>query len=246
MKKKIIALTVAAVLLMMAVVGGTYAYLKDTDGAKNVMVTGNVKIVQNETDRNGATFQQDQKLVPAVYNGTLSYDGESALYGKIFDETVDGEIDKFVTVTNTGTEAAYIRTILLFEDDEADKVGEKLHTLNDKSDGQEMVWLLDDQGKEIFVTIGGEKFAVAVCTYNTALAAGATSAPSLKQIFLDPSVDNEWFTLVNGKYDIYAFSQAVQSAGFEDEGATVALNAAFGEVTADNVTAWLTSLGLIG
>ncbi len=244
MKKKIIALTLATVLLMIAVVGGTYAYLKDTDGAKNVMVAGNVKIVQKETDRNGEAFQQDQKLIPAVYNGTLAYDTTNELYGKIWNTSVDNEIDKFITVTNKGTEAAFIRTILLFEDDEADQIAEKVHTLNSDSDGQNMVWLTDENGKEIHIMIGGVEFAIATCTYNTALEAGATSDPSLKQIFLDPSVGNEWFGYVDGEYDIYAFSQAVQANGFDS--AAEALDTAFGAVSADNVTAWLTDLELIG
>ena len=234
MRKKIIALSLAAVMLVIACIGGTYAYLKDSDGAKNVMVTGNVVISQTETDRDGNTFQQQQKLLPAVYNGTLAYDGTSTEYGTtIFDESVDGEIDKFITVTNEGTEAAYIRTILLFEND-----NNKLHIRF--TEEENLVFLNDT------VTIGGETFAVAVCTYQDALAAGATSDPSLMQVFLDPTAGNEWFESVNGEYDIYAFSQAVQYAGFETEGATVALNAGFGEVTAANVENWLGELELIG
>ncbi|MBQ4067243.1 MAG: hypothetical protein IJD22_06325, partial [Clostridia bacterium] len=66
MKKKIIALSVAAILLIMAVVGGTFAYLTDKDYAENTMVMGNVNIEQNEYehDASGAlvSFTQNKPL----------------------------------------------------------------------------------------------------------------------------------------------------------------------------------------
>lgn len=225
MTKKIIALSLAALLLVIACVSGTWAYLKDSDGAKNVMVVGNVTIEQNETTANGAAFAQDQKLLPAQYVSAPTVDANGLLDG------IDNEIDKFVSVKNTGTEDAYIRTIFLFEADgkDATKIDNVHYTCV-----QELVW------SDFTVTLNGVVYHVATATYADPVAKDGTTAHSLKQIYLDNSVGNEWFEAVGEKYDIYAFSQAVQSAGFTDsgEGATYALDAAFGEVTAEHVTTW--------
>ncbi len=80
MKKKIMALCLVAVLAVTAIAGATLAYFTDTDAAKNVMTTGNVKIVQNEQERPidankqaiaNATelqdFTQEKPLYPAVF-----------------------------------------------------------------------------------------------------------------------------------------------------------------------------------
>ena len=96
-----------------------------------------------------------------------------------------------------------------------------------------------DGDKEVLVTIGGVKYSVVVCTYKTALAAGATSAPSMMQIYLDPTTENDWYTLVGGTLEILALSQAVQAQGFND--AEQALNAAFGAVSAETVQSWFAS-----
>lgn len=252
MKKKFLSLAVAFGLLATAAIGGTLAYFTDTDKDINVMTSGNVKIVQNEEQRgeNGAAeaFENNKVLLPAVYDGTLAYDGTfKATNGDeyaIWDETVNNEVDKFITVTNTGTQPAYIRTIVLMENTENNAICEKIHGLWNNSDGQYRQWVTNADGTEVQVEFYGTKYSVAVCTYNTALDAGETSAPSLMQIFLDPSATNDWYDLLqNGEFSIIAISQAAQKEGFEDKNdngtaADEALNAAFGEVTADNVTKW--------
>ena len=237
---------VAAAACCVAIVGGSLAYFQDSDADKNVMVSGNVKIVQNETDRNGKPFVDGQKLMPAVYNGELSYDGEDYLGGKIWDKSVDNEIDKIITVTNEGSEPAFIRTIVLFENTADNRLDEKIHALWNNSDGQYRVWPTDANGAEVQVTIGDVLYSVAVCQYESPLAAGATSAPSLKQVFVDPSATQDWLTLLgeDKKFNILALSQAVQVQGFEDEGAAVALDTAFGKVTGENVVAWFAAEGI--
>ena len=96
MKKKIIALVLAVVILIGGIVGGTIAYLADVDSDVNVMVTGNVHIKQLEYERvkdangnwvvSGYTnygytadamqeFTQNKKAYPAVYrDGTEKWD----------------------------------------------------------------------------------------------------------------------------------------------------------------------------
>ena len=258
MKKKILALAIAAIMVVTALASISLAYLMDSDYDKNTMTVGNVKIEQIEQRRvindDGSidgtaleTYANDQKLLPAVYpngKGTLAYDNTITLDNgntqKIWDETVNNEIDKIVTVTNTGTESAFIRTIFAFEDKELDGgqfITNKIHTLWNASDAVEanaVVWPKDDNGKNIWITVDGVNYTICVYTYKAPVAAGATTNPSLVQLFLDPTADNSFMEHIGAQYDILVLSQAVQSAGFETLGAEIALNEAFGEVSVAN------------
>lgn len=247
MKKKILALAIAAIMVVTALASVSLAYLMDSDYDKNTMTVGNVKIVQNETKRDGTAYEDNLKLLPAVYpngKGTLAYDNTITLPNgntqKIWDETVNNEIDKIVTVTNTGTESAFIRTIFAFEDKELDGgqfITNKIHTLwnaNDAVEANAVVWPKDENGKNIWITVDGVNYTICVYTYEAPVAAGATTNPSLVQLFLDPTADNSFMEHIGAQYDILVLSQAVQSAGFETLGAEFALNEAFGEVSVAN------------
>ncbi len=247
MKKKLLSLCLAGCLAAVAMVGGTLAYFTDADKDVNVMTVGNVTIVQNETKRDNTAYEDKLDLIPAVYNGELAYDKEvinSPNGNKFdaFDTTVENEIDKVITVTNTGTRDAYVRTIILMENTADNAICEKIHGMYCDSDGQYRVWQTNDDGSEVQVTVDEVTYSVAVCTYNTALAAGATSDPSLMQIFLDPTADNEWSELVGTEFNIIAISQAVQVEGFDD--AATALDTAFGKATAENVLKWVAETGI--
>ena len=235
--------------LSILIVGSSLAYLKDTDEVKNVMTAGNVKISISEKDRMGAEFENGQKLLPAVYpsgEGTLSQDGKATLkdgkeYG-IWDKSVNNEIDKFITVTNEGTEDAYIRTVVLMENTEDNAICEKVHVLWCDTDGQNGVWVEKDGVRET-VEIDGVKYSIAVCTYKTALGAGKISAPSMMQMYLDPTATNEWYDLVKdeqgvAQFNVLVLSQGVQTFGFDD--AQTALDSAFGAVNSENVKTWFT------
>ncbi|MBQ4093964.1 MAG: hypothetical protein IJC61_02865, partial [Oscillospiraceae bacterium] len=96
MKKKIFALSMAALLLAMVAVGGTIAYFTAEDSAVNTMTLGSVSIEQLEYERvveDGAwvagttqdkygyypdllqEFTQDKPLFPAYYaDGSIKYD----------------------------------------------------------------------------------------------------------------------------------------------------------------------------
>ena len=279
MKKKLVTGALLLAFGATAVTGGTLAYFTDADADRNVMTVGNVYIVQNETDRFGDAYEDEQALLPAVYlkdidndgkyetpynpattwEGPGGYDSDKSKWMtgemknttgegtiKIYDDNINNEIDKVISVTNKGTMPAYIRTILLFENTPDNAVCDLLHVAYNNDDGQGFVWLTNDNGAEVQVEIADnanpdEKttYSIAICTYNTALGAGKTSAPSLQQIWLDPSADNEWYDLLgeDGRYSILAFSQAVQTEGFTS--ANEALNTAFGEVTDANVLKWL-------
>ena len=129
MKKKIIALSLAAIIAVTAIASASLAYLMDTDYDKNVMVVGNVQIeqIEQQRDDNGDLVAfQGGKLLPATaedaWTDTITVNGiDYKAFGPEFNP-----VDKIVTVKNTGSESAYIRTIIAFENNEND-IGELIH-----------------------------------------------------------------------------------------------------------------------
>lgn len=255
--KKLVALVLVAVLAITSVVGGTLAYFKDADKDVNVMTAGNIKIVQNETDRDGAAYEDGQALLPAVYfdedgkpyNPTYTWEGpKSAPNGgegkftgpdgndmSMYTNSLNNEIDKVISVTNKGNLPAYVRTIILMENlgrDAEHDIVEMVH-INRNTNGITEEWM------PMRADIGGVLYSVGVYTYAAPLDAGKTSAPSLKQIWLDPSAGNDWYDMLgqDNKMSIIAISQAAQTTGFKD--AAEALNTAFGEVTPENIAKWV-------
>ena len=256
MKKKILTLCLVVALAATAVIGGTLAYFTDTDADVNVMTTGNLKIVQNETERDGSEYVDGQTLLPAVYfdengktyNPTTGWEGpkggvDGTCTGpdgeqtSIYDKSLNNEIDKIVSVTNGGNVDAYIRTIVLLEDN--DSVSDNLHIVY--SDTNVCAREVIDQ-----VKVGDEYYEAWIFTYNEKVEAGKTSKASLKQVWLDPMTDNGWYDMLgdDGAFTILAFSQATQVAGFEDLGAEVALDAAFGDVTDTAIAEWVNATGI--
>lgn len=154
MKKKILALAMAAIMLIVAVVGGTLAYFTDTDEATNVFTFGNVQIIQREgqrklgedewvaydddapvVDAEKATieaFEDNKNIFPAVLNKLTKV--PVTVNGYDFNiRSLDGNyVDKIVSVYNDGTEDAYIRTIIAVPsingyDDDPDASDNPLH-----------------------------------------------------------------------------------------------------------------------
>lgn len=283
MKKKIVSLCLVVALLAIAIVGGTFAYLQDTDSDINVMTSGNVKIVQNEQQRtltkdekgdvhyaNDGTledFENDKTIIPAVYydengdpynptdildlpakDGTITGVATDNHTCSIYGDGLKNEVDKIISVTNNGTEPAYVRTIILFEDVvEQDADGTEHYVLTEQigshwclSDDHTYEWIVGAEGVEDYLTIelsDGNTYTVVCYTYETELDAGATSEPSLIQFWLNPKATNDSFDAKLGtdkQYTILSLSQAVQADGFDS--ADVALDLAFGDVSAENET----------
>lgn len=239
MKKRIV--TIALVIaLLCTCFAGTYAYLKDTEAAKNVMTVGNVDILQNEYQRNEAG-----KLVAFVSGKTLlpmgsdpAWANEQVTMGdytfKMFAD--ENALDKIVTVTNKGNTDAYVRTIVALE---AGKSAEEAKEL-----WYDYVALTDGIGshgksedKDLFVKIGGTYYIIVVYTYNKALPAGKESAPSMTGVALYAKATNEVLKTFDGSYEVLVLSQAVQASGMGDD-AGAALDKAFGKVDVDNVAEW--------
>ena len=260
MKKKILAVVLCVAMLAIAVVGGTLAYFTDTDAAQNVMTVGNVAIVQDEqqkvisgevdegsseyvakTGDNLETFEQNKKLFPMVdnrgENDPVTVDG-------YFNGKMANVVDKIVTVSNDGSEDAYVRTIIAFETATEYEEGTDTVRRDGKTIFNTYIGTLKGKGfqwlERATVKIDGVEYVVGVLVYDEALAPGATSYPSLKQFFLSPDADNEVSLLFGNAYTILAVSQATQTAGFEPvvdadgnvtkSAAAVALDAAFGNL----------------
>ncbi|MBQ4073887.1 MAG: hypothetical protein IJD39_01630 [Clostridia bacterium] len=207
MNRKVI-LILSLVLALAMSLSGTIAYLSDTDSAVNVMTLGNVKIKQHEKDAQGNAFEQGQPLYPAYVDAA---------------GTVTGAIDKVVTVENVGASEAYVRTWIAFEAGTMDdaRFAQVIHT-DIAADG-----LTLSNGK--FITIAGVKYYVVCATYDQPLAPGATSAPSLKQVYMDRLAGNDDVAHFGETYEILVYTQAVQTANMEQLTATQALDAAFGD-----------------
>jgi len=245
-KKKILSLCLVLCLAATAIIGGTLAYFTDTDSAKNVMTTGNIDIVQNEKDRAGKDFEDNQMLYP--YTGTVGENGQATEYGKdkinnkypLFD-TDKNAIDKIVTVTNNSTIPVYARTIFAFEMVNGNLPCTDYIVTNSVADiyGNGIKYLRNAEGNVVTFTLGEGENAVqyVVCEYyHGELAANETSVPSLTQIYLNANVDNEFHTYVGATYDILALSQATQVEGFTD--CKVALDTAFGKVAEADLVEW--------
>ncbi len=216
MKKKILSICLVAVIAVMAITGASLAYLTDTDEAENTFVIGNVKIEQYEKDRNGKEFDQEQKLLPIVND---SKDANGYHLGGNY-------IDKIVTVKNTGSEAAYIRTHIAIPaalDDGPMTYNASANVLhwngasasdtfglantnmdNDWYWGKSVENDWPDNGGDwncYQATIDGVLYNVYVVTHGTAVEKNATTAPSLFGVYLDAGVncdENGYFIMRNG------------------------------------------------
>ena len=188
MKKSTLLMVLSLVLALALGVGGTMAYLQDTDADVNVMTLGNVHIKQIEKERveqtNSGTdelqdFTQGKPLYPAVGeiawvegdNGRVYQQWPTGGSSALFDtEKLNNELDKFVFVENTGKSDAYFRTIFGFElADEwtvADVKDDKMIHLNtndaEGDGGGHYKWTWAD---DVLVLEDGRRFAVATATY---------------------------------------------------------------------------------
>ena len=110
--------------------------------------------------------------------------------------------------------------------------GEMVHVVNNSTNIKEgATWTWD--WIDGVVQIGDGYYQLGVATYTEAVKPGATTIPSLKQIYMDKVATNENVDVYGDTFEILVFSQAVQADGFDSiiEGPKAALNEAFGEVT---------------
>lgn len=253
MKKSTLLMVLSLVLALALGVGGTMAYLQDTDADVNVMTLGNVYITQNEQEYNAAgelvEFTQDKPLYP--YVGQLGWKNKEVADGAYRQFTMNNVVDKYVTVTNTGKSDAYVRTFIALEMgdytvEEFEMIGVSINAENGGEFKFPGTWVW---GEDFVVEIDGNNYYVMVAEHQDALAPGETTIPSLNQIYLKNTAGNEEVEKLdgngNGKYDVLVLSQAVQTQGFADanesgSAADEALNEAFpyGTEKAATVAGW--------
>lgn len=228
MKKKIISLCVVVALLAIMVVGGTLAYFTDTDADVNTMTTGNVKIDQEEWEdpEHEDPWENDEEIIPDV------------------------PVDKFVTVENEGSQDAYVRTLIAFEDtwDIGSEVYLGFMCKDELVDEYFVIPTNDvDNWLQFKATVTGADgivdeaiYTVGVYNYGGQVVASGTTVESLCQVKLQPTATNEWSEYAAGAYnevgvgtyDVLVLSQATQTGSFDD--AADALDTSFGEITMDS------------
>ena len=211
--KKFLLSVLSLALVAVLSIGGTLAYLTSQDEDVNVMTLGNVKIVQNEQDRDGNEFEQGQWLLPIVKPTTVKDEA-----GYPADENY---VDKIVTVKNTGKNDAYIRTLIAIpktsydEQDEGNASANVIHwqayskgdtqapatripgeegtVINNWSYGKDInasVWPGNYGDWNTFdVTIDGKEYEVYVATNLEIVEPGETTAPNMTGLYLDSRVD---------------------------------------------------------
>lgn len=238
-KKKIVTLALAAVLAVMAVAGASLAYLTDSKSATNTFTVGNVKIELIEQQRGEndlEPFEQSKQLLPIVG----SAQDEKDEYGM---PTAKNYVDKMVTVKNTGSEDAYIRTYFAipsalddgYETFNAGKNVLHFNFGNKIVDGEvvstidtDWTWMHEGKWNYFETAINGIKYNVYYADYNTAVAAGATTEQFVSGVYLDKSFEmkddgayafGEKLTLDEGwdwsNIACPVFSIACQAGGFD-------------------------------
>lgn len=252
MRKKIVALSMAVLMLAVCVIGGTLAYFTDTKEATNTFTAGGVKIDLIEQERDGQgglqKFTQNQVLMPIVG----SAQGEKDNLGQ---PKAENYIDKIVTIKNTGKSDAYIRAYFAIPsalDDGFDTFNAGLNVLHfnfGNANGATTYgnqWNWGSEAKEdhggwnyFNTTIDGVAYNVYYADYYQKLAAGATTEQFVSGVYLDSHVDMDAqgkyidtrnaeadLSILNGTVNCPVKAVAVQAAGFDN--AAEAVTAAFG------------------
>lgn len=255
MRKKIVALSMAVLMLAVAVVGGTLAYFTDTDEATNTFTAGGVKIDLIEQESNAdhddfVDYQDGKTLMPIVG----SAQGEKYPNGQ---PKAENYIDKIVTIKNTGASDAYIRAYFAIPSDlddgyETYNAGANILHFNfgnkvvdgsvSTTYGTEWSWMHGTKWNYFETTMAdGVKYNVYFADYYQPLAAGATTEQFVSGVYLDSHVDmvdgkyvdtrfpNADFSILEGTVKCPVKAVAVQAAGFTsaDEAVTAAFGANF-------------------
>lgn len=233
-KRKILSLAMALSIVAIMAVGATLAYFTDTDSADNVFTVGNVDITLHEVFPSESN--QPVVMVPSV--------------GSAQNDTLKNGITKEVTVSNDGTEEAYVRvhiaipTLLDDGDPTYDASKNILHFNYDKESIGAGLWdwskAADDNKYEgdwnaYKTTIDQIEYNVYVVTYGSILAKNeVTAQKAMSQVYLDNKTTNEDIEYYNGvlgeNWEIKVVAEGAQADGFTN--AYDALNTAFGAPTA--------------
>lgn len=263
--KKVLLMCTAYVLVAALAIGGTIAYLTDTDSDVNVMTVGNVSIRQNEQQRvekDGEftseleDFEQGKILMPVTYPGDRTADTvKIGGYELEFSDNEANYVDKIVSVTNTGKSDAYVRTLVAVPTGGADWEPDPVSANNcwlhwNMLKGYNAHWTLNTTPD--FIEIDGKGYYVWEFVHTAALQSGKTTFPVIKGFYMDQKVDHDdngfYMTYADGttkriedvavgdSLNVLVLTQAVQAAGFDS--AATALDTGFGDVTNEKAAEW--------
>ena len=241
MKKSTLIMILSLVLAVALGVGGTLAYLTDTEDDINVMTVGKVDIdlIEQQRDGNGGLepFEDGKVLLPLVG----SAQGEKDEMGM---PTASNYVDKIISVSNKNASSdAWVRLLVGFPVDMEREgtangplhwnLGNKFTGVDDQYDaaGWSEDWELVET-EETFEH-DGIQYKVYAFNYKHILAPGAeTDTAAVTGFYLDSRVDwddetNEYFMYIDGvkkmvsgmaadgSVYIPVVAQAVQASGFE-------------------------------
>ncbi|MBQ7010076.1 MAG: hypothetical protein IJN63_00070 [Clostridia bacterium] len=238
---KILLAAASLVLVVALTVSITIAYLTSSDSDTNVMVLGEVVIdqIEQEWGENGQLqpFTQDKPILPAT--GAIAWDNLDKATATVEEMAwrkfaMGNVVDKYVTVKNIGKNPAYVRTFIALEMGDL-TIGELADAISmsvNAEAGSEFqfpgswVWTHD-----YVAEINGRNYNIMVAVHTDDLEPGEETLPSLLQVYLKKTATHETCEKIdgngNGRYDILVYTEAVQSEGFENEGAQAALNEAY-------------------
>ncbi len=221
----------AAIILSLVAVTGTIAYFTDQVEAVGVVASGEISILQHESERvKGADGSYTDALQPYT-QGQMIYPG--------------APVDKIVTIENNGKNIAYVRTFVAVPAYYSN--GESISWIQlDKNTQDGWVWA---DAPVTNVTIDGVVYDIHYATNTNQLAPGATTAPCLLGFTVDPAVDyngtNYVFKTADGQslqlgseaaLTILVTTEASQAIVFED--AYQAMDLSFGGEPAADRHPW--------
>ena len=237
--KKIVAIVLAMVLVAVAAVGATMAYLTDTDSAKNTFTVGNVKIKLLESSlhrenvgvANGATSTSElwSNVDKEGTGNTSKYKAGDTFYtdAQIEADAANYKCDnvkllpgqsyhKMPYVKNMGTESAYIRIrVMIPADLDTAYLNSSMYTttaLNNK----EFTYDYDSTGSAMR---DGIKYNVYTFTRIDPLEAGKLTYWNVwGTIHMDPTVTNEGIDYIRNTYEDGIFPVLVEADGIQSEG----------------------------
>ena len=234
-KIKVFTLMLVIMLLSIAIVGGSLAWFTDEDEVTNVFTVGTIRVEQLEQNKDGSTFTQNQMIFPAIDNNNKEND-PNFIYKK-------------VSVKNTGSNPAYLRTWIAIPTQLIDC----LHLVTNETD-----WKSTGSPVSFTHEVSGVNYTAYCYVYTKTLLTNTSTEDLLTGVYMDSQVDikdnpddnddNLEFckSKGDGTYDFTGFeiadaegkvlegvtvnvlvaTQAVQQEGFN--GASIALNTAFG------------------
>ena len=215
MKKKVFIIALAVCLAVLSIAGSSIAYFTDTEAYTNVFTAGNVDIKLSAKGADGTMQTIDDDNADTILNITNAnvYPGQ--------------EIQKDVTITNVGSERAFVGAVItLTRGDNDAAVDASIVTKAGETDDipvavtELITGLTNKTGYDVRVSADG----LTIYVIKTAAIEKDEFAVILNDVVIPTAWDNAEMALFNNvKLNVVAY--ATQEAGFAD--ATTALQAAF-------------------